>query len=106
VVAGGDGPLSEDVEIGEGGRQGIDSDCWARYLENNKGCMEKWMKNSCLDRMNVNPRYKVTSTSIGDYIQHMKDHALIRKFMGICPSGKDLMVWVKSHWKLKGKTDL
>jgi hypothetical protein len=36
----------------------------------------------------------------------MKDHAVIEKFMGICPSEKALMVWEKSRWKVKGEMDL
>jgi hypothetical protein len=41
-----------------------------------------------------------------NYIQWMKDHALIGKFMGIWPSERALQIWIKSHWKVKGKIDL
>jgi hypothetical protein len=36
----------------------------------------------------------------------MKDHEIIGKLMGICPSQKDLIDWVNSIWKRKGKIDL
>ena len=36
----------------------------------------------------------------------MKDHALIWKFIGTCPSGKDLMKWIQKKWKLKRHIDL
>jgi hypothetical protein len=50
--------------------------------------------------------YEVTSQSIGNYIHHMKDHALISKFMGIWPAKKALPRWVNSWWKVKGQVDL
>jgi len=53
-----------------------------------------------------NPRCEVTSPSIGNYIQCIKYHALIRKFMGIWPLKKYLMGWVSSRWKVKGQVDL
>jgi hypothetical protein len=53
-----------------------------------------------------NLRYEVTSSLIGNYIQYMKDHAFTRKFMGIWPWEKALMVWIKSRWKFKGDMDL
>jgi hypothetical protein len=34
------------------------------------------------------------------------DHALIGKFMGICPSEKSLQLWVRYRWKVKGQIDL
>jgi hypothetical protein len=51
---------------------------------------EKWMRNGCLAKTVENPRYEATSPLIDSYIQHMKYHALIEKFMGIWPSKKDL----------------
>jgi hypothetical protein len=53
-----------------------------------------------------NLRYKVTSPLVGDYIQYMTDHALIGKFMGIWPTEKALLVWIKSKWKVKGEISL
>jgi hypothetical protein len=49
-----------------------------------------------------NPRHKVTSPNIRNYIQNMKDHALIGKCMGIWPSEKALMGWVSTRRKIKG----
>ena len=48
----------------------------------------------------------MTSPNIGNYIQNMKDHTLIGKFMGIWPSAKALMRWVSTRWKIKGQVDL
>jgi hypothetical protein len=36
----------------------------------------------------------------------MKDHTLICKFMGLCPSEKALTWWIKTRWKPKGDVDL
>jgi hypothetical protein len=57
-----------------------------------KSGMEKQLVNGYLDRTNENPRYEVTSTCIGYYIQHMKYHALLGKFMGIWPLEKAMML--------------
>jgi hypothetical protein len=62
--------------------------------------------NGCHARMKDNPRYEFTSQSIGNYIQNMKYHALIGKFMGIWTMEKSLSGWVKSQWKVKGQVDL
>jgi hypothetical protein len=32
----------------------------------------------------------------------MRDHALIGKFMGLWPSERDLMIWIKDWWNPKG----
>jgi hypothetical protein len=66
----------------------------------------KKLKNGCLAKMVENLRYEVTSPLVGDYIQYMKDHAVIGKFMGIWPSKKALLVWIKSRWKVKGDISL
>jgi len=57
-------------------------------------------------RTSKNPKDEVTSPNIRNYIQNMKDCALIGKFMGIWPSEKSLMGWVSTRWKIKGKVDL
>jgi len=36
----------------------------------------------------------------------MRDHALIGKFMGLWPSKRDLIKWIKALWKPKGHFDL
>jgi hypothetical protein len=67
---------------------------------------KKRLKNGCLPKTTENPKYKVTSNGIRHYIQRMKDHALIGKFMGIWPSEKSLQIWIKARWKVKGRIDL
>jgi hypothetical protein len=64
------------------------------------------LKNGCLNKMVDNPRYKVTSPLVGDYIQYIKYHASLEKIMGIWPSEKALLVWIKSRWKFKGDISL
>jgi hypothetical protein len=44
------------------------------------------LQNGCLPKTTENLTYEVTSHGIGNYIQHMKYHTLIGKFMGIWPS--------------------
>jgi hypothetical protein len=60
------------------------------------------LKNGCLAKMVENPSYEVTSPLVGDYIQYMKDHAVIGKFVGIWHSKNALLVWIKSKWKVTG----
>ena len=36
----------------------------------------------------------------------MKNHALICKFIGICPSEKELLKWIQIKWQPKGHIDL
>ena len=36
----------------------------------------------------------------------MTNHALIRKFMGLWPSEKSLITWIRAVWKPKGHYDL
>jgi hypothetical protein len=62
---------------------------------------DKKLKNGCMAKTEENPRYEVTSPLVGDYIQYMKDHAVIGKFMGIWPLEKALLVWIKMRWKVK-----
>jgi hypothetical protein len=68
--------------------------------------LDKKLKNGCLAKTVENLRYEVTSPLVGDYIQYMTNHALIGKFMGIWPTEKALLVWIKSKWKVKGEISL
>ena len=36
----------------------------------------------------------------------MRDHALIEKFLGLCPSENDLTHWIKAWWNPKGDYEL
>jgi hypothetical protein len=44
---------------------------------------ERTKVNGCHACTSKTLRYEVPSSNIGNYIQNMKDHALIGKFMGI-----------------------
>jgi hypothetical protein len=57
-------------ELGEKGEATCDK-------ENN----EK-LKNRCLAKTTINLRNEITSNEFGKYIQYMKDHAIMGKFMG------------------------
>jgi hypothetical protein len=46
------------------------------------------------------------SPILGQNIQYMQDHALICKFMGLWPSEKVLLWWIKTRWKPKGDVSL
>jgi hypothetical protein len=39
-------------------------------------------------------------------MQFMRDHALIKQFLGLCPSKKDLTHWIKVWWNPKGDYEL
>lgn len=60
----------------------------------------------CLFKVIVSPRYEVGSIRVNSYIQNMKGHVIIGKFMGIQPSKKVPIWWINSRWKPKGQVDL
>ena len=41
-----------------------------------------------------------------EYIQYMKEHALIGKFVGICLTENTLVWWINTTWKPQGNSDL
>jgi hypothetical protein len=53
-----------------------------------------------------NSQYAIFSPILGEDIQYMQDHALICKFMGLWPSEKSLMWWIKTRWNPKGEITL
>jgi hypothetical protein len=54
----------------------------------------------------MTPRYVVYSTCVKENTQYVRDHALIRKFMGLYPSEQDLIKQIKNWWKTKGHYNL
>jgi hypothetical protein len=64
------------------------------------------MQNGSLAKNKENPRYEVTSSDIGHYIQYMKYHADIGKSMEIYASKKYILGWAKYSCKPKGHIDL
>jgi hypothetical protein len=61
---------------------------------------------SFLPKYGENPKYEVTYARIRSYIQFMQDHAFIGKFMGIWPTEKSLIWWIKRTWNPKCEMDL
>jgi hypothetical protein len=60
---------------------------------------KKQLKNGCLPKTVENLKYEVTLNGIRNYIQMMKYHALIGKFMGIWPLEKSLHIGLKQDGK-------
>jgi len=46
-----------------------------------------------------NPKYEVIFAKVANYIQYMKYHEVIGKFMDIWPLDKSLIWWINSKWK-------
>jgi hypothetical protein len=67
---------------------------------------EERRSNTCILQMDEIPHFEIKSTQINQTIQYMQDHALICKFMGLWPSEKALVWWIKTHWKPKGDLEL
>jgi hypothetical protein len=61
---------------------------------------------TCIPQAPVAPRYVIKTTRKGKHMQFMQDHALIRKFLGLWPSKKDLDHWIKVWWNPKGDYEL
>jgi hypothetical protein len=82
------GPTSSSTQ--ERGGVGMDQASNKSHAshEAGEGRQGSRLKNGFLAKAKENPRYRITSPQIRDYIQFMKDHAIICKFMGICPSKK------------------
>jgi hypothetical protein len=61
-----------------------------------------WEPGKCIPQYDKPPRYTINSTKVGEHTQFMKEHALIRKFLGLWPLERDLMRWIKAWWSPKG----
>lgn len=48
----------------------------------------------------------ITDPEIQAYREHMAEHAIICKFMGIWPSERTLCQWIKQQWRPKGDVQL
>jgi hypothetical protein len=62
-----------------------------------------WIPDKCIPQA---PKYTIKTTRIGEHTQFMRDHALIGKFLGFCPSVMDLAHWIKAWWNPKGDYEL
>lgn len=60
----------------------------------------------CLQRATNKPRFVIPHNSLEKYRSHMKDYALICKFVGYWPVEKDLLRWIQQRWKPKGHVEI
>jgi hypothetical protein len=67
---------------------------------------EKKIPTTCIPQSEEIPQYEIISPLLGQDIQYMQDHTLICKFMGLWPSEKALLWWIKTRWKPKGDVSL
>jgi hypothetical protein len=61
-----------------------------------------WEPGKCIPQSDKPPRYLISSTRVGEHTQFMREHALIDKFLGLWPSERDLLRWIKDWWNPKG----
>jgi hypothetical protein len=62
-----------------------------------KRCKNLLNANCCIPKAKEDPKYKITSVKIGEYIQFMQDHSFIVKFMEIWPMEKALISWIMTN---------
>lgn len=60
----------------------------------------------CKPKNTDNLRVVITDPEIQAYRDHMADHAVICKFMGIWPSERTLYQWIRQQWKPRGDVKL
>jgi len=60
----------------------------------------------CMPKSIARPKLTIRSPSFRDEVQHLKDHALIGKFIGLWPNEKALIWWINTTWKPQGHYDL
>lgn len=61
---------------------------------------------ACKPKKKDSLRVTITDPDIQAYREHMAEHAIICKFMGIWPSERTLCQWIKQQWKPKGDVQL
>jgi len=61
---------------------------------------------SCKPIKPDNLRVIITDPEIQAYREHMTEHAVICKFMGMWPTERALCQWIKQHWKPRGDVKL
>jgi hypothetical protein len=57
-------------------------------------------------QVDIIPRVILSDPALQAHRDHMTEHAIICKFMGIWPTERALHVWIRSHWKPKGEINL
>lgn len=51
----------------------------------------------CVPKTNVTPKINVKWEGMDDHIKHMKEHALIMKFIDIWPPERTLVGWIEKN---------
>ena len=62
--------------------------------------------NACKPKKTDNLRVIINDPEIQAYREHMAEHAIICKFMGVWPSERTLCQWIRQQWKPKGDVQL
>jgi hypothetical protein len=62
--------------------------------------------NPCKPKTTMIPKVILEDPQMQLYRDQMKTHALIWKFMGLCPTEITLCNWIKNHWKPNGEVEL
>ena len=100
-------PLPASLSRGKGKETGIDQnphsslggEGTSRITKTNSMVVEGRKPRQCLPKALVVPKLVIRSDRVRDYIQYMKDHALIGKFIGMWSSEKALIGWINATWK-------
>jgi hypothetical protein len=56
----------------------------------------------CIPQSEKPPIYLIISKRSGEHTHFMREHALIGNFLGLRPSKRDLLRWIKDWWNPKG----
>jgi len=61
---------------------------------------------ACKPKKSETLRVVITDPEIQAYREHMSEHAVICKFMGLWPTERALCQWIRQQWKPKGDVKL
>ena len=64
------------------------------------------MRGTCKPKTAETLRVVIIDLEIQTYREHMSEHAVIFKFMGLWPTERALCQWIKQQWKPKGDVRL
>lgn len=69
----------------------------------NKKMPQKKTTGACKPKSSIIPRVILSDPAIQAHRDHMREHAIICKLMGVWPTERALHIWIRSHWKPKGE---
>jgi hypothetical protein len=61
-----------------------------------------WIPGKCIPQALQAPKYAISTPRIEEHKQYMDDYTLVRKFLGLWPSKRELVKWIHQWWKPKG----